>query len=85
MKRDGKWDRDQVWIYPMPENVGLTLDVDRGNLIRSVQADSAASKAGMKPGDTIETLNGVPVASFADASYGLHRGPKSGAIPDQPG
>jgi serine protease Do len=81
LKRDGKWNRDLVWTYPLPENIGLTLDVDRGNLVRSVRADSAASKAGLKPGDTIKTLNDVSVASFADASYGLHRGPIAGTIP----
>src|SRR5207245_627914 len=26
----GKWRLDEVWVYPLPENVGLTLDVNRG-------------------------------------------------------
>src|SRR5881227_3102701 len=29
----GKWDRESVWVYPLPENVGVTLDVDAGDLV----------------------------------------------------
>ena len=27
----GKWRLDELWVYPLPENVGLTLDVDEGD------------------------------------------------------
>src|SRR5262249_2663992 len=77
----GKWTRDDLWVYPLPENVGLTLDVDRGDLVKSVGDGSAAATAGLKPGDLLAKLNGYPVASFADAQFALHKGPKSGRIP----
>lgn len=77
----GAWSRDQLWVYPLPENVGLTLDVDRGDLIRSVREGSPAARAGLKPGDLLTRLNGYSIASFADAQYALHRGPKTGSIP----
>lgn len=80
-KARGKWDRESIWVYPLPENVGITLDVDRGNLIKSVAADSPAAKAGMTSGDVLKKLNDHPVASFADASYGLHQAPARGTIP----
>jgi hypothetical protein len=80
-KQIGKFQRDALWIYPLPENVGLTLDVDQGNKIRSVTPASPADKAGIKAGDIIRSINSVPVFSFADAQYGLHRGPAKGKVP----
>jgi serine protease Do len=80
-KAAGTWNRDDLWVYPLPENVGLTLEVDRGDVVKAVAPGSAAAKAGLAAGDVLATLNNLPVASFADAQYALHKGPKSGAIP----
>jgi hypothetical protein len=80
-KAAGQWDRNDVWVYPLPENVGLTLDVDVGNQIKAVRSGSPAGRAGLKAGDFVTTLNGYPVASFADATYALHKAPPRGAIP----
>ncbi len=77
----GQWDRASLWVYPLPENVGITLDVDAGDRVKSVAAGSAAAAAGLKPGDRLARLNGYPVASFADASYALHKAPAEGSIP----
>jgi predicted metalloprotease with PDZ domain len=79
-KASGEWRREDLWVYPLPENVGLTLDVDRGDRVRSVKADSPAARAGLRPGDTLKRLNGLPVASFADAQYALHRAPARGQV-----
>src|SRR5262249_7928965 len=68
-------------VYPLPENVGLTLDVDVGHRVRSVTANSPAGRAGLRPGDQLQQLNGHAVASFADAQYALHRAPAKGQIP----
>ena len=81
MKTAGKWNRDDVWVYPLPENIGLTLDIDVGNRVKSVRTGSPADRAGLKPGDFINTLNGYPVASFADATYALHKAPARGVVP----
>jgi predicted metalloprotease with PDZ domain len=78
---EGAWSRDEVWVYPLPENVGLTLEVDRGDRVKSVTADSPAARAGLRPGDRLRTLNALPVASFADAQFALHRAPAKGQIP----
>lgn len=80
-KAAGTWDRDSVWVYPLPENVGITLDVDAGNKVNRVAAGSAAERAGLKPGDSVSRLNGYSVASFGDAIYALHKAPAKGAIP----
>ncbi len=48
--------------------VGLNLDVKRGVLIDNVEENSPASKAGLRPGDLIQTVNGIPVSSVSDAN-----------------
>jgi predicted metalloprotease with PDZ domain len=80
-KAAGTWDRESIWVYPLPENVGLTLENDRGDRVKTVVPGSPAEKAGIKPGDQIAKLNGYPVASFGDASYALHKAPAKGSIP----
>jgi serine protease Do len=80
-KAAGTWTREDLWGYPLPENIGLTMYVDRGNLVRSVAADSAAAKIGFKADDVVSKLNGYPVASIADIQYSLHKSPQSGSIP----
>jgi hypothetical protein len=68
-----KWSLDEVWVYPQPENIGLTLDVNRGNYVRLVAASSAAERAGIRPGDRVTRIEKTPIASIADVQYALHR------------
>jgi serine protease Do len=77
---NGAWDRESVYTYPLPENLGITLDLKQGNRIADVKIDSLAAKAGLKPGDTLQSLNGTHVHSFADAQYALHKSPHAGKI-----
>ena len=79
-KAKGTWNRDDLWVYPLPENVGIMLDVDRGDRVQKVLPNSPAAKAGLQADDILKELAGRPVASFADATYALHktiRGPIS--------
>jgi predicted metalloprotease with PDZ domain len=80
LAKAGKWDRDLVWRFPPPDNVGLIPDVDRGNVVKTVTPESPAAKAGLKPGDQLRTLNRVPIHSFGDAQFALDRAPAKGAI-----
>ncbi len=79
-KEAGKWNRDSVWVYPLPDNLGITLDTERGNLVKTVKPESSAAKAGVMAGDAIEKLAGKSVYSFADAQYALHYAPTQGDI-----
>jgi S1-C subfamily serine protease len=80
MKAAKSWRREDVWVYPLPANVGLGVDENQGNRVVSVTPESAASRAGLRRGDILQHLGGQPVASFADLQYALHRAPVKGAI-----
>jgi membrane-associated protease RseP (regulator of RpoE activity) len=80
LKKAGRWSRDLVWRYPFPENVGLTLSVDQGDLVRAVARGSAAEKAGLQPGDVLKTVHATPVSSLADVQFALDRAPASGKV-----
>jgi membrane-associated protease RseP (regulator of RpoE activity) len=76
----GKWRMDEVWVYPLPENVGLTLAVDEGDRVDRVAAGSPAERAGLRKGDRLTAVNGLAVSSFADVQYALHRAPARGKV-----
>jgi hypothetical protein len=79
-KAAGTWRLDEVWVYPLPENLGLALDSNQGNRVKSIGKASAAERAGLRAGDELEAINGQSVASFADVQYALHRAPMKGTI-----
>jgi membrane-associated protease RseP (regulator of RpoE activity) len=80
LKASGQWNRESIWVYPLPENVGITFDVNTGDRVSAIAPDSPAAHAGLKAGDRIAKLNGYPVASFADATFALHKAPVKGSI-----
>jgi hypothetical protein len=71
------------FIYPMPapETLGMTLTATNTLRIDQVAPNSAAAKAGLQPGDLIETFDNQPLISAADAAWVLHRSPATGTLP----
>src|ERR1051326_4091155 len=57
------WTREQIWQYPLPENLGFSLDPDRQDRVKVVTPGSPADKAGMKPGDDIVNIGEVGLVS----------------------
>jgi hypothetical protein len=53
-------------VWPLPENVGLTVDRDDGLKVSSVQPGGAADKAGIKPGDELGAAGGRRLFGQAD-------------------
>lgn len=80
LKKDGEWEREQAWRYPLPDNLGIVLDVDRGNVVKLVKEKSPAAGAGLRPGDVLRRLGAVPVHSFGDAQFALDKAPLTGVI-----
>jgi serine protease Do len=63
---------NDLWVYPMPENIGLTMDATDGLVVKSVRPESPAAKAGLAPGDVLHALNGQRLISLADIQWALH-------------
>jgi serine protease Do len=76
----GAWTRDAVWRYPLPDNLGFRLDVDRGNAVAEATPDSPAARVGLKPGDVVRRIDKVPVYSLADAQFALDKAPVQGTV-----
>jgi membrane-associated protease RseP (regulator of RpoE activity) len=76
----GAWTRERVWRYPLPENLGFRLEVDRGNVVEHVTPDSVASRIGLQAGDILTRLGGAPVHSFADAQFALDHAADGGKL-----
>ncbi|MBI2809187.1 MAG: PDZ domain-containing protein [Planctomycetes bacterium] len=80
LQRARRWSLDDVWIYPQPENVGLTLDINQGDRVLSVKSKSPAAILGITPKDVLRKIGGVPIASIADVQYALNQAPTTGEI-----
>jgi serine protease Do len=80
LRRQGKWERDSAWRYPLPDNLGLFLELHRGNVVEKVAPKSPAAQLGLVKGDVIRRLGGIPVHSLADIQLGLERAPRKGVV-----
>ncbi len=79
--QEGRLTEKDLWVYPMPERIGLTLDVEDGLAVREVADDSPASQAGLAAGDVLVTLNQQPLISTADVQWVLHNAPDDAQLP----
>ncbi|MEZ6188148.1 MAG: PDZ domain-containing protein [Planctomycetota bacterium] len=65
--------RSDFFVWPYPENLGLTLDRDDGLLVREVEAESPAAQAGLRPGDALVAAEERKLFSQTDLRGVLHR------------
>jgi hypothetical protein len=78
----GTFTRDQLWKFPLPDNVGLKIDPDSGVRVEEVVAGSPAEKAGLSSGDEVVRMNGQRITSIADMQWVLHGLPHEDASLD---
>jgi len=69
----GTWTRDDIWLWPPPDQVGLKLDRDDPTLLKGVAAGSGAEAAGLEAGDRLLRLGGERVRSHADIQWVLEK------------
>lgn len=60
----GQWKKEKLWVYPLADNLGITLDYARNTVVTA--ATGMAQKAGVKEGDRIKAVNGQRVLTPAD-------------------
>ena len=70
MQQDKRWSLDELWVYPQPENIGLTLAPQRGDHVTAVQPGSQA-ELNLRPKDVLTRIGDAPIASVADVQYAL--------------
>lgn len=75
---DGRFERQLVFGFPLPESVGIRFDRAHGHRISEVIAGSPAARAGLVSGDVVTRLGNVPVRSEQDLRWSLHRLPENG-------
>ena len=69
---EGKMTQDKLWRYPLPDNVGLSIDPKDGQKIAKVTPGSAAEIAGLRAGQRVTHVDGQPIVSIADIQWVLH-------------
>ena len=79
LKQSEPLDDHILFPYPHPKSIGLTLDPAQSATVLTVEAGSPAAKAGLKPGDTLSTLQGQPLLSIADVQWVLNAASPEGA------
>ena len=67
-----------LWVHPLPENVGLKMLVDDGLRVERVLVGSPAAAAGLAAGDELTTLAGQSLTSQADIQWALNGLPDTG-------
>lgn len=80
LDKQGKWSKDLAYRFPLPDNLGIRLEVTDTNLVSEVIQESSADQLGLKAGDRITSLNGVPIHSSADTQFALDSVPKKGTV-----
>lgn len=69
---DRQFDRAKLFPYPLPENLGFTVDRSHGHRVQTIEPDSLASRLKLRSGDTIERINETPIRSEFDIRWALH-------------
>jgi hypothetical protein len=69
-----------LYPWPMPEVIGLSLDVRTRATVRRVSPDTPAAGAGIRAGDEIVRLGGQPVISIADVQWVLDQAGPSATL-----
>ncbi len=80
LKKKGLWSLDRAWRFPLPETVGIGLEVNRGNIVEKIHAESPAEKAGIRPGDRLHLVGSNPIHSIADVQFALEHTPKKAEL-----
>jgi hypothetical protein len=79
-RADGTFQKESLYVYPLPENIGLKLDVTAGNKVVEVKPNSPGSRAGIQPDDLLTVVHDIKIHSQCDIMYALHTAPSEGKI-----
>ncbi len=64
--------RRDTLLYPLPENIGFSLERDSGITVKSVKAGTPAARAGLRVGDQLLQVGETPILSQGDVIHRLN-------------
>jgi hypothetical protein len=79
-RKAGRFDPASLDVYPLPENIGVELDVDAGSRVLKILAKSPAERAKILPGDELRRIADVELLSQGDVQWALHNAPAKGPL-----
>jgi hypothetical protein len=71
---DGRFNRELLFSYPLPESLGIEFDRAYGHRVARVH-DGSPAASHLKPGDVLTRCEDVPIRSEFDLRWALHRLP----------
>ena len=74
-QKSGTFKQDMLWRYPLPENIGITIDPKHGRRIAAKQ-----DGVPVPVGHEISHVNGQAITSIADIQWVLHNLPGESAL-----
>ncbi|HEX5106035.1 MAG TPA: Trx7/PDZ domain-containing (seleno)protein [Pirellulaceae bacterium] len=78
---EGRLKAEDLFVYPMPQRIGLTMSQEDDLKVQRVEEGSAADEAGIEAGDTLVSLGGQPLVSMADIQWVLTHTPGEAKLP----
>ena len=72
--------KQDIFTYPSPRRLGIGIDADDQTKVQQVLAASAAAEAGLRRGDSIVSVAGQRVLTFADFTRVLELAPETGTL-----
>ena len=76
----GQLQKEMVYTYPNPGQLGVLVDARRQNRIAKVVIDSAAEQAGIQTGDRLLEADGQRILTYADLTRVLELTPEQGTL-----
>ena len=73
----GDWERDDMWIWPLPARIGLDLSASDQALVKQVKRGSPAYKAGIRKRDRLLSLGKQHIRTQNDVQWALQTSSKN--------
>ena len=77
----GDLSEKDLFVFPMPQRIGLTMSRDDDLKVQRVEEGSAADEAGIEAGDSLVSSAGQPLVSMADLQWVLTHTPEEAKLP----
>jgi serine protease Do len=72
---EGTYSVEMLYKFPLPDNLGLSIDRLSGVKVNAVKSGSVAEVAGIQVGEHVISMNDQPICSIADMQWVLHHLP----------